>query len=55
MQSGMSDEFIFDVIENWEFGTDGLEAEKLCNESLKKMSLSVVWGRGEGWYQESQY
>lgn len=48
MVSGMPDEFVFDVIENWKFGINSLGAEKLCNESLKKIRGSVSWGRRWG-------
>ena len=41
-------EFIFVLIENWEFGINSVRAKKLYNESLKKISLSVAWRRQWG-------
>lgn len=42
MGPGKSEEFIFDLIENREFGINSLEAEKVYNDSLKKISLSMA-------------
>lgn len=56
MGFGKFEEFIFDLIENREFGINSLEVEKVYNDSLKKISLLMVrrrrWGLVLGWLRK---